>query len=240
MSLAWHAIHDNLLRSSRTLTFQRHFDQIRKECLALAPFRDPAALLDALHRQPAHPDDKNQWLTALVWQAQGNRPEADTALTLLLLALWPGLDAVRRRSIGRRLGTPADITSDILGRATEALRGLDLGRVNRIAATVLQNIQRDVVRACRSEADHKNVNSGTIPEELPDDRAQDGEFLGLALLAIDLERLVGGDAVLVIRVAVEGFTQAEVAVEFGISEEAARKRFQRAAQRLREAHEKNV
>lgn len=134
----------------------------------------------------------------------------------------------------------SDITSELLGRATESLRTLDLGRVNRIAATVLRNMQRDMIRACRCEAARQGVTSETLPDELPDERAIGGSRLSASLLRADVERVIGEDASLVIRVAVEGFTQAEVAVEFGISEEAARKRFQRSARRLREAHEKNV
>jgi hypothetical protein len=240
MSLAWHAIHDSLLHSSRTLTFQRHFDLIRRNCSPLAPFRDPAALLDALHRQSGSPDEKNECLRALVREAQGTAPESDTALTVLLLALWPGLDSVRRRLLWRRIAAPADITSGILARATETLRGLDLGRVNRVAATVLQNVQRDMIRACCVEAELRRVTSSTFPEDLLELRVPGGGHLSASLLHADIERVIGDAAALVIRVAVEGFTQAQVAVEFGLSEEAARKRYQRASRRLREAHEKNV
>jgi RNA polymerase sigma factor (sigma-70 family) len=239
MSLAWHAIHDNLLHSSRTLTFQRHFDLIRRTGVGLAALGDPAALLDALHRQTASPDIKNDWLKALVRAAQGDKAAADTALTVLLLALWPGLDAIRRRSLRRRIGAPADITSEILARATEALRCLDLDRVNWIAATVLKNIERDMVRDTRSEAQRQRVTSNTVPEDVADERDASSDDLGASLLFADVEKLVGGDATLVIRVAVEGFTQAEVALELGLSEEATRKRYQRATLKLRRAHEEN-
>lgn len=240
MSLAWNAIHDSLLHSSRTLTFQRQFDLMRRSCSALAAFCDPASLLDALHRQSESHDRKNECLRTLVGEAQRTGPQSDTALTVLLLALWPGLDCIRRRSLGWRLGSTSDITSELLSRATESLRTLDLGRINRIAATVLRNMQRDMIRGCRREAARQGVTSERLPDELPDERAIGGSRLSLSLLRTDVERVIGEDASLVIRVAVEGFTQAEVAVEFGLSEEAARKRYQRATRRLREAHEKNV
>jgi DNA-directed RNA polymerase specialized sigma24 family protein len=239
MSLAWHAIHDNLLHSSRTLTFQRHFDLIRQTGAGLAALGDPAALLDALHRQTAGPDSKNDWLKALVRAAQSDKAEADTALTLLLLALWPGLDAIRRRSLRRRIGVPADITSEILARATEALRCLDLDRVNWIAATVLKNIERDMMRDARGETQRQRATSNTLPEDVADERHASSDDLGASLLFADVEKLVGGDATLVIRVAVEGFTQAEVALDLGLSEEATRKRYQRATLKLRRAHEEN-
>ena len=58
------------------------------------------------------------------------------------------------------------------------------------------------------------------------------------LLRNDLVELIGADAALVIRVAIDGFTQAEAAAELGIPMEAARKRYQRAMKRLRYAFEK--
>jgi hypothetical protein len=79
----------------------------------------------------------------------------DCALTLMLLALWPGLDAIRRRCIWRKVGTGDEIAADILGRTTEAIRGLDLQRVNWIAATILRNVERDILRAHQREAGAK-------------------------------------------------------------------------------------
>lgn len=56
-----------------------------------------------------------------------------------------------------------------------------------------------------------------------------------AYLRGDLRKLIGADAALVIRVAIEGFSQAEVAIDLGLSEAATRKRYQRATRRLRDA-----
>ncbi|MBX3506593.1 MAG: hypothetical protein KF895_14035 [Parvibaculum sp.] len=149
MSIAWHAIRDHLTDSSSKLHFQRSFDAIRRTQAALATFRDPAALLDGLHRTPGDQGQKNLILAALVRAAQSDGPASDCALTLLLLALWPGLDAIRRRSIWRRIGAADEVASDVLARTTEAVRGLDLARVNWIAATVLRNVERDMKR-CHS------------------------------------------------------------------------------------------
>ena len=46
--------------------------------------------------------------------------------------------------------------------------------------------------------------------------------------------LIGVDAELVLRVVIDGYTQAEAGKEIGLSEPAARKRFQRALKRLRD------
>jgi RNA polymerase sigma factor (sigma-70 family) len=235
MSFAWHEIRDHLMHSSTNLHFQRSFDAVRRTQAALAPFRDPAALLDGLHRTTGDPARKNVILSALVGAAQGDGPASDCALTLLLLALWPGLDAIRRRSIWRRIGTADEITSDVLARTTEAVRGLDLRRVNWIAASVLRNIERDMIRARQREAACEDLASDIELNDVPADQAGQQPGAEDAHLQDDLHKLIGADALLVIRVAIEGLSQAEVAVEMGLTEAAARKRYQRAMPKLRDA-----
>jgi len=237
MSFAWHEIRDHLMQSSTNLNFQRSFDAVRREQAALAAFRDPAALLDGLHRTPGDQGQKNVILSALVGAVQGDGPASDCALTVLLLALWPGLDAIRHRSIWRRLGTADEVASDVLARTTEAVRGLDLGRVNWIAATVLRNVERDMIRVRQRDQARESLASDIDPDDVPADQAGRQPAVEDAHLQDDLRKLIGDDALLVIRVAIEGFSQAEVAVELGLTEAAGRKRYQRAMRRLRDALE---
>jgi DNA-directed RNA polymerase specialized sigma24 family protein len=235
MSFAWHEIRDHLMQSSSTLSFQRSFDAVRSARPTLTPFRDPAALLDGLHRGSGNPDDKNLILSELVEVAQGDGPASDCALTVLLLALWPGLDAIRRRSIWRRIGAADEIASDLLARTTEAVRGLDLRWVNWIAATVLRNVERDMIRARRRDLDRQGPVRDTDPDDVEDRRETGIGASGYARLNGAVRKLIGADALLVIRVAIEGFSQAETAIELGLSEAAARKRYQRAMRRLNDA-----
>lgn len=225
------------MKSSSNLHFQRSFDAVRRTQADLAPFRDPAALLDGLHRTPGNPARKNLILSALVEVAQGNGPASDCALTLLLLALWPGLDAIRRRSLWRRLGTADEVASDVLARTIEAVRGLDLRRVNWIAATVLRNVERDMIRVRRRNTAREHLASGADPDELADSGGSGISATGYARLYGAVRKLLGDDAVLVIRVAIEGFSQAEAGAELGLTEAAARKRYQRAMRRLHDALE---
>jgi RNA polymerase sigma factor (sigma-70 family) len=240
MSIAWHEIRDHLVRSSSTLEFQRNFQTIRGSSKALTPFRDHAALLDALHHGKASSSCKNAQLTALVAASQIKGAVADTALTVMLLALWPAFDTVRRRSLSRRLGTVDDITSEVLARATTAIRDLDLQRVTWIAATIQRNIERDIIRARKHEVlwdrEIGKDYRATREDSVSDAPAASSKIL----LRNDLRKLIGADAVLVIRIAIDGFTQAEAAADLGIPMEAARKRYQRAIRRLREALQKNV
>jgi DNA-directed RNA polymerase specialized sigma24 family protein len=238
MSFAWHEIRDHLMHSASTLSFQRSFDAIRRTRDPVRQFRDPAALLDALHQKAGSPDQKNLILAALARAAHSDEPTADCALTVMLLALWPGLDAIRRRCIWRKVGTGDEVASDILGRTTEAIRGLDLQRVNWIAATILRNVERDILRAYLREASRQGLRSETEPDEVAADDGSSDAAISEAQLLRDLRLLLGADAILVIRVVVEGFSQAEAGVELGLSEAAARKRYQRATKRLRDALQK--
>ena len=238
MASTWHEIRDHLLRSSSPLEFHRNFQTIRRSCKPLAPYGDPAAVLDVLHRGNVPSERKNELLTNLVVASQAKGGAADAALTTMLLALWPAFDAVRRRALSRQLGTVDDITSEVLARATTAIRGLDLQRVTWIAATIQRNIERDMIRGRQREA----LWEREIAEEYRATRESslsDTPALGSqTLFRKDLVELIGVDAALVIRVAIDGFTQAEAAAELGIPMEAARKRYQRAMKRLRYAFEK--
>jgi RNA polymerase sigma-70 factor (ECF subfamily) len=240
MSFTWHDFHGNLMHSSSTLNFQRGFATVRTCHRQLTRFADPAALLDHLHRGDGLPDQKNLILGGLIQSAKANDRAGDCALTLMLLALWPGLDGVFRRSRARHLGQVDELASEILARATTAIRGLDLTRVNWIAATILKNVERDVLRAHNRETSRQSVQ-----DEFDTDlhggifEFSDPELDPEQLLA-ELTRLIGMDADLVLRVVIDGYTQAEAGQQLGLSEPAARKRFQRALKRLREhAEEKS-
>ena len=235
MSFAWHEIRDQIMHSASTLSFQRSFDAIRREQGPVLGYRDPAALLDALHQKAGSTDQKNLILVALASAGHSDGHTGDCALTLMLLALWPGLDAIRRRSIWRRLGTADEVASDVLARTTEAVRGLDLGRVNWIAATVLRNVERDMIRVRQRDTAREHLASGADPDEVADSGDSGIGETGYARLNGAVRKLLGDDALLVIRVAIEGFSQAEVAVELGLTEAAARKRYQRAMRRLHDA-----
>lgn len=239
MCLAWHEIRDHLTASSSTFSFQRSFAAIRRAQAALKPFCEPSAVLDTLHRSDGDPAKKNRILIALVDAAQGEGPASDCALTMLLLALWPGLDAIRHRLIWLRFGTADEIASDLLARTTEAVRVLNLSQVNWIAATVLRNIRRDMVRAHQRDSARERLASDADPDQVVDTGENGIGEAGYARLNSAMLKLLGDDALLVIRVAIEGHSQANVAVELGLSEPATRKRYQRAMRRLTALLEKN-
>ena len=204
---------------------------------ALSPFADPAALLGALHHGRLARERKNAMLASLIREAQSGRCEAGAAVALILLALWPGLDAVRRRCLGRRLGSADEIASDLLARATGAIRGLDLSRVNEIAATVLMNIERDMLRGARRETERQTCRVAVDPDSLLAPPSWAAQAQMRAELQRGLAALIGRDTDLVLGVVLDGFSQLEMSRSLGIGEAAARKRYQRATAQIREGWE---
>lgn len=243
MRALWQSLHTSLMRSTETLSFQKQYEAIRRSDGVVRPFSDPCTLLGHLHADGGDPDGKNKLLAVLVVAAQGAGPVHDAAAILLWLALWPGLDALYRRLLRHFVTSPEELVSEISDRLTTSVHRLDLHRVNRIAATLLRNIERDirhVLRARWSEA----ASRDETPEDgeglhrighsesmfgLPS--SIDADVAG-SMIATLLENWIGDDAGLVLAVVIHGETQREAARRFGISHDAARKRFQRAMCRL--------
>lgn len=195
-------------------------------------FRDPSQLIGWLHAPADDAEAKNDVLSDLL-RASGSRDrKGDLAVELLMLALWPGLCVVRRRLWPLcRTGT---LDADLLSGLTIGIRRARLNRINRVAATLLRNLERDLRRlytrddqAARLSVDMDKVGHALIQREVdkPD-----------AILAA-AQAALGEDGALLVAVHIAGFTQKEVAVRLGLSHEAARKRCQRALSRLRQQND---
>lgn len=234
----WHALHGHLIRSSETLRFHRQFREMQQSSQLLRRFPDPVALLDHLHAPGGDSEERNAILKRLVATAQDC--PSDMPVTLLLLALWPGLDAVHRRLSRHYRQNPEELVSEISERATRGIRGLDLDRVTWIAASLVRNTERDIRRALKAGWAEAACR-GEMPEEIP--AAGPPSTLGLTdgldadeaacALARQVRGWIGPDADLVIGVAVLGERQHEAGERLGIGPAAARKRYQRAVRRVR-------
>jgi DNA-directed RNA polymerase specialized sigma24 family protein len=234
VSFNWFQIRAHLLRTSTTYRFQQSFEEMRTGSSVLAGFSDPPALFDVLHQREGDPARKNDVLKALVEAAQEKGACSDCALTCLLLALWPGLDAIRSRAIRTRADPRDEIAADLLTMVAHSIRNLRLCAVNRIAATILANIQRDMIRACKREYGKRALIADIDPEQTPNSGPDASHT---KIFENDLHRVVGRDADLVMRVAVAGCTQAEAAADLGLSHDVARKRYQRALGKLRQHYD---
>jgi RNA polymerase sigma-70 factor (ECF subfamily) len=232
MRASWHALHAHLVTTSNRLRFQTEFRQIAARHPALAGSAEPAALFDRLHGPGGDPVERNDVLRALVLSAQTREGPAGTATVLLILALWPGLDAVHGRLWRHFRDDPAALTSEIAARITDGIRRLDLARVNRIAATLIRNTERDIRRMLVREARRRHEPldeawADDAPEEIAAVRAD------TARLVARLRASLGADAELVLAIVLRGETRREAARSAGLGHAAARKRFSRALVKLR-------
>ena len=91
---------------------------------------------------------------------------------------------------------------------------------------VLRAYQREASRLSKQVEFDTDLHGGIADFVDPD--------LSPERLLAELTDLIGVDAELVLRVVIDGYTQAEAGKEIGLTEPAARKRFQRALKRLRD------
>lgn len=193
----------------------------------LAGFPDPGALVGFLHGKTGTPDEKNAVLRALIIEVQSGAPYSGAGNSLVILALWPGLGAVRSRLMRFFRDDPDVLTGELTGRLSQGIATSRLDRVTRIAATLLRNVERDIKRDLIRQAEENGA-------PLSEDCAAIAEWPALPgreVLSI-LRHHVGPDAELVMAVAVFGFSQKEAARALGLSYDATRKRYQRAMTRL--------
>ncbi|MGS4919630.1 MULTISPECIES: sigma-70 family RNA polymerase sigma factor [Mameliella] len=198
---------------------------------ALRRFADVGALVTFLHDPGDCQAQKTQVLRGLVRAGQTRDDRAQSAQTILLLALWPGLCGVRRRLAPLYSRDGALLSADVTGRCCEIIATLDLDRVSRVAATILMNVERDLRRQRRRDARSLPV----APGDMSGEQSCTQPHSGLAVRCSSLRPLFGSDTALVTAVVLYGMTQKEAARALGITHEAARKRFQRAVARMRAA-----
>ncbi|WP_152495651.1 sigma-70 family RNA polymerase sigma factor [Roseovarius sp. THAF8] len=205
-----------------------YFRDIQSKHPDLAGFPDVPALLEHQHARYGDPNTKNETLRALVTAAQSHAAFADTARILVLLALWPGLDALHGRLSRYYRQHPDILCAELSARMAEAIARVDLARVDRLAATLLMNVRRDIMRPLKRDWARKEapLDESIAAAEAPPNTSPD-----LALQR--LKPLIGQDAGLVVAVVLMGFTQKEAARALGMGHDAARKRYQRALAKLR-------
>ena len=231
----WSALHHRFLSQCNRATSERLFSQIR----ARHPVLSPSATIDELilrqQRPGGDPEDRNAVLRSLVQEAQADGAGSELASIILILALWPGLDAVHGR-LARDFPRDRDeIGTEIIGRMALDIRRLDLNQVNRIAATLVMNTERDIRRdlirnhnRCKCETPWQDEGGKPI-EALSD--ANETSISPAEWHQRLLARL-GRDADLFIRIVVHGETQAQAGQALGLTHDAARKRHQRAMKKM--------
>jgi RNA polymerase sigma-70 factor (ECF subfamily) len=221
------------------------FPELRTRRGVFAPFGAPRSVVACLAHQGGDFDHKDLVLRALVEEVQqGAAPRL--AYSLLLLCLWPGLDAAFRRRLHLFRRQPEDLTVELIDRFTTEVSRLDLDRVTRVAATLVRNTEREVVVwrcrelrvAARSRALSPEVAVAGPAEPYLSPfglNVCDSDDDSIRTIRCWLERAIGRDADLLVQVVVHGRSRSELAAVLGTSRDTLDKRVQRALGRARRA-----
>lgn len=233
MRTSWSAFHLQFLTFCHRRSAEQLFQamQLRHAVLADAPCID--ALLERQHGAVVPSALRHPVVRALAVEVQTNGPASELAAIILILTLWPGLDAVRNRLWRDWPQEREELADEILGHIAIGIRRLDLASVQKVAATLIMNTERDLRRAFLDRKAQRRI-------ELPMyDRLhvvtapafEDGAF-DVDTLRDRLYPILGRETGLFLRMMILGETQAEAGLALGLSHGAARKRHQRAMTKL--------
>jgi len=262
MRSEWEALHRGLVRSTGTKEAEQRFELLRRRFAVIARFDRAQALVDYLAHAGGDLDEKDRILADLAVTTRTG-PSAQLATALLLLGLWPGLDAAFRRRVRLCQDHSGELAAEMVACFGDQVRRLDEQRVHRVAATLVRSTEREVVRARMRELRRRRRASrlpievaegltATVwePEEVPSVARLAAELcptmIGaspeqeIAVLRSWLAGFVGSDADLVVDAVLLNRPRQELGAERGIDERAARKRLQRVLRRLRQRLEPKI
>lgn len=253
MHTCWQALRSSLLRFVSTPMAHWHFNDMKQTQRELRRFGDAVELLDYLHcTEDDDLEAKDRVLGQLVTLVQGGGRGRPLGTSLLWLALWPGLDAVYRRAARYFTGTPEELLSELGLHFTASIHRADLGRIRRLAATLVYNVEREILTAQQrlwAEAERyqrllerQQVKAGDSAAGDPELATRGISEFGLppglsteeesAAIRRVLTLLVGGDADILVHAVIFGESQREIGERLGLTHAATRKRYQRAMARV--------
>ncbi|MGH7296492.1 MAG: sigma-70 family RNA polymerase sigma factor [Polyangiaceae bacterium] len=245
MRARWEGVHAALVRSVSTLQADRQFRDARRAEAILGRFESAAGLIEHLTGKGGNLDEKDAIYAALVRTVQTRAPWAEVAKALLWCGLWPALDGIYRHRLRHFKQEPEELVEAIAVAFTTLIGRMDLARVRRVAATLAWSSDREVMSELQhewAERSHRDARRGEDAPEpatpplrdsdlgLPVGLSFDGE---LGALRARLLPIGGADTDLLLAVLVLDENQREAADRLGLTHEAARKRFQRALDRVR-------
>jgi RNA polymerase sigma-70 factor (ECF subfamily) len=242
MRAQWQALHLQFSALIHRKSSERLYDLVQARHPELSELLCIDELVFRQQCQGGDPALRNAVLRALVVEAKADDDAAELASTVLILALWPGLDAVHGRLCRDFPVARSEHGGDILTYMSIAIQELDLKAVNRIAATLVMNAERDLRRSLvassrrgRSELSIETL-AGAAALSVP---ASDDTFLPIDVWRDRLTKLLGRDAALFLRIIILGETQKQAGQALGLSYDAARKRHQRGMIKMKAAANSN-
>jgi hypothetical protein len=236
----WADLRRELQRSIDAATTPSYFETIRSCSPGVRPFASVGALLGYLGEDlSADLDAKSAIFADLILCSQRRGGGSSLAQTLLWLGLWPGLSAAVGRQAWFWRDAPADLISEVTNIFTELVTRMDLSRVRRVFGTLVRSTERDVIRTSviRQRDLHRETPAnlpvavpGTIHEEPISPRKEENLAALAKLIAFARKGEVHDPVVQALAL---GLGEKHVVATLGIKGPAARKRLQRARDKLR-------
>lgn len=235
MRISRFALHASFIRSLNRASAEAEFREVQRAHPELAGFASTASLLERQQAPEADRTTRFAVIRALVAAAQSDRRYRSTAQVMVIVALWPGLDAMFWRLSRGFPSARDDLSAEILSRAIEAILTLDLEKDTAVTATLLRNLERDfrreliadrVIAEAARPIDDPTVEALVSVLEVP------GTF-EVQPIGDHMVELPSRDADFLKRIFLLGETQDEAGRAFGLRPAAARKRVQRALKSLR-------
>jgi hypothetical protein len=240
MRATWSALHLSLIRHLNCSTSDEEYQAMRQQFPELAPLPSIPALLEHQHGQTAPAEARHLTLRTLVLAAQTDASFRPVAQMMVVMALWPGLDAVLGRLARGFPGEREGLPGEIIARIGTGIATLDLTRVTAVTATLIRNVERDIRRELIADRVRARAMSCIHEPEIEAaatlwSTAAPTHGRGLAEW---LALLSPADATLLDRIFRLGETQEAAGRALDLGPTAARKRVQRAIRSLRQAAEK--
>ena len=221
----WDATKAGLERELNASVRRGGWEALREGSSAVGRFDHPGDLIAFIQDRARSRDAVNELLLELVRAAQR---KVGVAHTVLCVALWPGLSAIRARWLRSSRGRDAELAADIGSLFVLCVGKLDLTRRCRVAATLCRNTARDLARDRRRARASPN-DGGCWGRRRPREEEEDFETREC------LERECGRDAELMMRVVVDGERTVDAARAMGIPSATARQRIRRMRGKLERA-----
>jgi hypothetical protein len=235
MSSQWEAIEGeikrNLWRNVERAGAAAFRDLVEHAGAVLQSFSSGNEVIDHLRAQPRTDGEQDAIIASLVSGSRQPGSGGALARDLLWLTMWPGLGGVWHRSDVGAWEDAREAISVLMEQFAIVTNRLDLGRVNKVAATIVMNTQR---RFWEEMGRRREVRDRELPwDELARKEGKDDPGFALVDALADIETTAGPDAALVISCVAGGVTTREAAASCGCRREAAKKRLLRALERLR-------
>jgi hypothetical protein len=235
MSAHWNSIRNDLSRYIQSDEAARAFARAQEAQQLLRVFNSPAMAVEFLDSGVASFETSDAVAASLIKLAQSGA-ERQVAYAVLWLGLWRPLTCIHRSRM-KYFDSRSELASSIAAKFHYHVERMPLNRVNKVIPTLLKNTKRDVLRERKrvwdDDAHRVDIDvEAALVERYPELLRTDDDHV-----AIDTQRILcslerHADRVLLVAV-LQGSSLSEAALSVGLSQEAARKRVQRARTRLR-------